>query len=157
MQRILPLLMFGLFAHPTLAGDAVALGYNYDGVWTAVTYFRSSTPKAGHHYWNAQQACVFAQRDLHRRAGQDLARTQIIGQSDRTGYVAIARAGKPDANTDVTTIGRGKSQKEADESAVKKLNERNATTNEKIVYRYFSYGVDSKTSVSTNHGDRQVR
>ena len=39
--------LFGFFVHQVLAGDAVAIGYKYDGVWTAVTYNRSSTPKGG--------------------------------------------------------------------------------------------------------------
>jgi hypothetical protein len=40
-------------------------------------------------------------------------------------------------------LGRGKSQAEADENALQKLRDREATENEKIVYRYFSYGADS--------------
>jgi len=54
--------LFGFFVHQVLAGDAVAIGYKYDGVWTAVTYNRSSTPKGGPHYHDAVQACTFAVR-----------------------------------------------------------------------------------------------
>src|ERR1043165_9761538 len=81
-----------------LAGDAVAIGYNYQGVWTAVTYYRSSTPKGGPRYHNAAQACAGARRDLYTRANDGLAWTTIIGRSDRTGYVAIARGRKINVN-----------------------------------------------------------
>ena len=83
--------LFCFFARQVLAGDAVAIGYKYDGVWTAVTYNRSSTPKGGPHYHDAVQACTFAVRDLHVRASDYLVRTEIVGQSDRTGYVAVAQ------------------------------------------------------------------
>jgi len=42
------------------AGDAVAIGYNADGIWTDVTYFRSATPKRGKDYRTADQAREFA-------------------------------------------------------------------------------------------------
>jgi hypothetical protein len=132
-----------VIVHPTFAGDAVAIGYNYNGVWTAVTYNRSSTPKGGLHYHDATQACAFAVRDLHVRASEDLVRTEIVGQSDRTGYVAVARGTAPARNTAVTAVGRGKSQEEADRNALQKLTDREATAEEVIVYRYFSYGEDS--------------
>ena len=157
MKRILLASLLCLIARQVSAGDAIAMGYNYDGVWTAVTYFRSSTPKNGHHYWNATEACIFAKRDLHIRASEDLARTKIIGQSDQTGYVAVARGGVANANKDVTAIGRGKSQKEADENALMKLNEREATENEKIVYRYFSYGADFGVHPPANRGAKYPR
>jgi hypothetical protein len=157
MKRIILASLLCLIARQVSAGDAIAMGFDYDGVWTAVTYFRSSTPKEGHHYWNAAEACVFAQRDLRIRANEGLARTKIIGQSDRTGYVAVARGNVADANKDVTAIGRGKSQKEADENALMKLNEREATENEKIVYRYFSYGSDFGVHPSTNRGAKHPR
>ena len=130
-------------AHPTIAGDAVAIGYNYNGVWTAVTYNRSSTPKGGAHYHDASKACEFALRDLRARASEDLARTEIVGQSDRTGYVAVAQGTATARDKAVTAVGRGKSQAEADSNALKVLNERDATTEEAIVYRYFSFGADS--------------
>ena len=133
-----------LIAHYASAGDAVAMGYNADGVWTAVTYNRSSTPIGGAHYRNAAQAGAAALRDLHVRASEDLARTKVIGQSDLTGYVAVARGRVTKIGLDVTAIGRGKSQAEADEKALEKLSEAGAATKEKIVYRYFSYGTDSK-------------
>ena len=49
-------------------------------------------------------------------------------------------------------IGRGKSQTEADENALQKLKEREAIENQKIVYRYFSYGADSGVPQSTTRG-----
>lgn len=125
------------------AGDAVAIGYNSDGAWSSLTYNRSSTPKGGPHYHDSTQAGVFAERDLWHRASEYLARTEIIGQSDKTGYVAIAQGKSVTRNKDVTAVGRGKSQDEADRIAMKKLFDREATTEATIVYRYFSYGEDS--------------
>jgi len=143
MQIFICASLFCIFIHPVLAGDAVVIGYNYEGVWTAVTYNRSSTPKGGPHYHDAVQACTFALRDLRVRASDDLVRTEIIGKSDRTGYVAVAQGKAILRKKDVTAVGRGKSQMEADRNALKKLNDREATTDEQIVYRYFSYGTDS--------------
>jgi hypothetical protein len=143
MKPIIVVALFCLIAHQISAGDAIAIGYNNDGVWTAVTYNRSSTPKGGPHYREAVQACTFALRDLRVRANDDLIRTKIIGQSDRTGYVAIARGRAIKTNKDVTAIGRGKSRTEADQNALEKLNAVEAATNEEIFYRYFSYGADS--------------
>jgi hypothetical protein len=82
-------------------------------------------------------------RDLWTRASEYLARTEIIGQSDKTGYVAVARGKSITRNKDVTAVGRGKSQDEADRIAMKKLTDRDAMTEAAIVYRYFSYGEDS--------------
>ena len=132
-----------IFVHAVLAGDAIAIGYKYDGVWTAVTYNRSSTPKGGLHYHDAVQACTFALRDLHVRANDYLVRAEIIGKSDRTGYVAVARGKAIAKNKDVTAVGRGISQAEADQKALALLNANGVTENEEIVYRYFSYGADS--------------
>jgi len=124
------------------AGDAVAIGYNSDGVWTAVTYNRSSTPKGGAHYRGAAQAHVAAVRDLHFRAGDDLARTSVISETDFTGYVAVAR-GTTQSGRDVTIVSHRKSQGEADQRALRALNGAGAIANQTIVYRYFSYGADS--------------
>lgn len=140
--RLAPLFLC-LLAANALAGDAVAIGYNYEGVWTAVTYNRSSTPKGGPNYHNSKKACEFAVRDLWSRATEYLVRTEIIGQSDRTGYVAIAQGKAIERNKDVTAVGRGKSQNEADANALKVLSAREATTEPAIVYRYFSYGDES--------------
>ena len=136
---------------PTLAGDAIAIGYNYDGTWTALTYSRSSTPMGGPHYHDSAKACEFAVRDLWTRATEYLARTQIIGQSDRTGYVAIAQGKGIERNKDVTAVGRGKSQIEADNNALRLLAAREATSEPTIVYRYFSYGSDSGGHLHAKH------
>jgi hypothetical protein len=156
MKPIIVGALFCLIAQQASAGDAIAIGYNNDGVWTAVTYNRSSTPKGGPHYRKADQACTFAMRDLRVRANDDLVRTKIIGQSDLTGYVAIARGRAIKTNKDVTAIGRGKSQTEADENALEKLNAVEAAANEEIFYRYFSYGSDSaaRHQRSTRHAKR---
>ncbi len=143
MRKIIFGSLFCLVGYQVSAGDAIAIGYNCYGVWTAVTYNRSSTPKGGPHYHDATQARIFARRDLYVRASEDLAWTKIIGESNRTGYVAVARGRATKVNKDITTIGRGKSQMEADGNALKKLDDTEGTTNEKIVYRYFSYGADS--------------
>ena len=156
MKRIIPALLVCVIARQVSAGDAIAMGYDYQGVWTAMTYFHSSTPKGGHHYWSATQACIFARRDLRLRANDDLARTKIIGQSDRTGYVAVAHGAVADENKGVTTIGRGKSQNEADANALKQLNERKATTDERVVYRYFSYGTDAGTKRPTSRRTKHL-
>jgi hypothetical protein len=156
MKRIILASLLFSITRQVSAGDAIAMGYDYDGVWTAVTYFHSSTPKGGHHYWNAAQACIFAQRDLRIRTPEDLARTRIIGQSDRTGYVAVAHGAVADKNKGVTAIGRGKSQNEADANALKQLNERKATADERVVYRYLSYGTDAGTKPPTNYRTKKL-
>ena len=138
----LAFLFFCLIAGAARAGDAVAIGYNYEGGWTAVTYNRSSTPKGGPNFHNSTKACQFAVRDLWARASEYLARTEIVGQSDRTGYVAVAQGKAVERNKDVTAVGRGKTQNEADANALKLLSGREATTEPSIVYRYFSYGDD---------------
>src|SRR5262245_49062087 len=109
--------LFFIIAGSTFAGDAIAIGYNYDGVWSAVTYNRSSTPKGGLHYHDSTQACAFAVRDLWSRATDNLARAEIVGQSDKTGYVAVAQGKAIERIKDVTAVGRGKSQTEADNNA----------------------------------------
>ena len=138
------------------AGDAVAIGYNYDGAWTAVTYNRSSTPKGSPNYHDATKACQFAVRDLWARASEYLARTEIVGQSDRTGYVAVAQGKAVERNKDVTAVGRGKTQGEADTNALKLLTAREATTEPSIVYRYFSYGDDCQHRERSKHSIRRV-
>jgi hypothetical protein len=139
-------MLFGLIAHRLLAGDAVATGYNAAGVWTSVTYNRSSSPKGGPHYRKAADAGMLAELDLHLRSRVNPIRTKILDQSDRTGYVTVARGKSPHANSGVTVIGRGKSQTEADECAMQRLTNTGDTENEKILYRYFSYGADSAPS-----------
>jgi hypothetical protein len=134
--------LFFLVVSQAQAGDAVAMAYNSDGVWIALTYIRSITPKGGAHYHDSTEAAASARRDLHRRAGMYLFRTKVLGQSDRTCYVTVARGSSPKPNTSVTAIGRGKTQSEADQDAVQQLSHA-AAADQKIVYQYFSYGSDS--------------
>jgi hypothetical protein len=126
-----------------LAGDAVAIGYNAEGVWTAVTYYCSSTPKTAKDYKTRKEAEQSAIRDLRRRSQYRAARESILSSSDLTGFVSVTR-GATNSRKDVNVVGRGKSQREADEQAFAQLKQAGATANEKIVYRYFSHGADSK-------------
>ena len=128
---------------PLLAGDAVAIGYNGDGVWTAVTYYRSATPKGGKDFRTSAKARDFAIRDVRRRSESSVTTTHILSSSDSTGFVAVAR-GQDKSGRDFHGVGRGKSQAEADKKAFDLLNESGAGAEQKIVYRYFSYGADSK-------------
>ena len=156
-QRVgLGFLFVCLIAATASAGDAIAIGYNYDGAWTAVTYNRSSTPKGGPNYHDSTKACQFAVRDLWARASEYLARTEIVGQSDRTGYVAVAQGKAVERNKDVTAVGRGRTQNEADANALKLLNGREATTEPAIVYRYFSYGSESGTRSRAKRSNRKI-
>jgi hypothetical protein len=149
---VLGLIICSLFARAAHCGDAVAIGYNSEGAWSSLTYNRSSTPRGGIHYRDAKQAAEFAMRDLWTRATEYLDHAEILGQSDKTGYVAVARGRSLTRNKDVTAIGRGKSQAEADGKALKKLRDREATTDEQIVYQYFSYGAEPHA-----HGSHRKR
>jgi hypothetical protein len=94
-------------------------------------------------------------RDLHVRANDYLVRAEIIGKSDRTGYVAVARGKAIAKNKDVTAVGRGTSQAEADQKALVLLNANGVTADAQIVYRYFSYGADSGARQTTSrHAQR---
>jgi hypothetical protein len=126
-----------------IAGDAVAVGYNSEGIWTAVIYHCSSTPKGGRDYKDSKQAGEAALRDLRKRAPENLAKATILAASDLTGYVAVAR-GRAESGTETNVVGYGKSQAEADKKAFAQLNQIRATADQKIVYRYFSFGADSK-------------
>jgi hypothetical protein len=126
------------------AGDAVAIGYNSENVWMMVTYYSSSTPKGGRDYKNEAGAREAATLDVRRRAGEGLAKVDVIAASDLTGFVAVAR-GENKSGNDVTTVGRGQAQTDAEKKALSDLNRDGATTKQKIVYHYFSYGADSHT------------
>jgi hypothetical protein len=145
-ERAAHLVVTGLFLCITsrlFAGDAVAVGYNKEGVWTAVIYYCSSTPKGDKDYKTEKEAREEALRDLRARASEDLATANILASSDSTGFAAVAR-GKDKSGKDVNVVGYGKSQREADSKAFAQLNEVGAGAKQKIVYRYFSYGADSK-------------
>jgi hypothetical protein len=126
-----------------LAGDAVAIGYNADGIWSSVTYYSSGRAKGGNRYKTEAEAGQEALRDLRKRGGEGLARAEILSSSDATGFVAVGR-GTDKSRKDQNVVGRGKTQAEADEKAMAELNERGATKNQKIVYRYFSHGSDGR-------------
>lgn len=125
------------------AGDAVAIGYNGDGIWTSVTYYSSSLPKGARDYKTEAEACQEALRDIRKRGGEGLARAEILSSSDATGFVAVGR-GTDKSKKDQNVVGRGNAQTEADQQAMAELNQRGATKNQKIVYRYFSHGADGK-------------
>ena len=122
----------------------MAIGYNADGIWTDVTYYRSATPKRGKDYRTSAQAREFALRDVRRRSESEVATTHILSSSDSTGFVAVAR-GQDKSGRDFHAVGRAKSEAEADEKGLSELNAAGAGAEERIVYRYFSYGSASRT------------
>ena len=126
-----------------LAGDAVAVGYNKDGVWTAVTYYRSSTLKGAWDFKSEDEAKELALADVRKRSDYPVATAKILDSSESSGFVAIAR-GQNRAGKDEIVVGRGKSQAEADQIAIARLNKSGAMRNQKIGYRYFSYGCNCK-------------
>ena len=134
-------LIYLAFVSAVFAGDAVAIGYNSDGVWTGVTYYTSSKPKGGKDYKTEKEAGEEAVRDLQKRSANKAARVEILSSSNATGFVAVGR-GKEKSGKELNVVGRGKSQADADQGAFGKLNAAGAKTKPKIVYRYFSYGAD---------------
>lgn len=124
-----------------VAGDAVAIGYNADGVWTAVTYYSSSTPKGGADYKDEKEAREAAVRDLQRRADEGLATTRIIASSDRTAHVAYAR-GKTGSGAELHAVAYAESKAAAEQQAFAQLERDGATRNRKTIYTYFSHGAD---------------
>ena len=146
VKRLPVLFCYSLLLAPCpmlLAGDAVAIGYNQDGVWTAVTYYRSATPKGGKDYKTEVEARELATRDARRRSEFPPTTIRIFSASDKTGFVAVAR-GQNKSGTDIHGVGRGKTQAEADAKALKLLSDDGAGAEQKVIYRYFSYGADSK-------------
>jgi len=125
------------------AGDAVAIGYNKDGVWTSVTYYCSSKPKGAKDYKTENEAREEALHDLRKRGGDQATRFEILSSTDATGFVAVGR-GKDKSGKDLNVVGRGESQKKADTKAFEQLKASGATKDPKIVYRYHSYGTDSE-------------
>ena len=126
-----------------VAGDAVAIGYNADGVWTSVTYYSSGKPKGASDYKTESEARGEALRDLRKRGGEGLARAEILSSSDDTGYVAVAR-GADKSRKDQNVVGRGKTQNEAEQNAMAELTKAGAIKGQKVVYHYFSHGADGK-------------
>lgn len=140
---------FAVLGLPTLiaqAGDAVAIGYNEKGVWTAVMYYSSGTPKGGSDYKDVAGARDAALRDLKKRAGAQQVTSKIIASSDKTGNFAVASARGSKANDarDIFAVGYGKSAEEAEKDAFAQLARQKATEKKKVHYRYFSHGDDGK-------------
>lgn len=124
-------------------GDAVAIAYNSAGVWTAVTYYCSSSPPGGADYKDAAGARLAATKDLKKRAGEDLARQSVIAASDKTGHFAYAR-GKNPGGKDVHAVGYAPaSEAGAEKDAFEQLNRSGAKVDQKVIYKYFSYGSEA--------------
>lgn len=138
--------VLGLTSLIAQAGDAVAIGYNDKGVWTAVMYYSSGTPKGGSDYKDAAGARDAALKDLKKRAGEQQATSKIIASSDKTGNFAVAsaRASKAGDARDIFVVGYGKSAEEAEKDAFAQLARQKATEKKKVHYRYFSHGEDGK-------------
>jgi hypothetical protein len=149
--RTLCLLLLS-FPPAVRAGDAVAIGYNADGVWTAVTYYCSSTPKGGADYKDEAGAREAAVRDLQSRASEGMVKTAIIASSDRTGHFAYARGPRRREQTmysdvlagrgDVHAVGFGPTKAAAAQSALMELRRQGGTGKGKIIYSYFSHGAE---------------
>ncbi|MFN2476214.1 MAG: hypothetical protein ABR526_07745 [Chthoniobacterales bacterium] len=132
---------FALMPVPARAGDAVAIGYNADGVWTSVIYYSSSTGKGGADYKDETGAREAAVRDLKQRAGEGVVRTSILASSDRTAYASYAR-GKTAAGKDVHAVGYGPTDSDAKAKAFADLKRQGAAKELKVIYHYFSHGPD---------------
>ena len=133
------------------AGDAVANGYNADGVWTAVTYYSSGTPKGGADYKDEAGAREAAVQELKKRAGEGIVTTKIIAASDRTGHVAYAR-GQTNTGADAHAVGYGATKQAAKQEAFADLARQGATRKQKVIYSYFSHGSESVPEAEgTNH------
>ena len=147
------------FSPVARAGDAVAIGYNADGVWTAVTYYCSSTPKGGADYKDEAGAREAAVRDLQSRAGEGIVKTAIIASSDRTGHFAYARgkrrleqasSSNVSANRgDVHAVGYGPTKAAAEQGALVELRRQGGTGEGKVSYRYFSHGAQPPATGSS--------
>jgi hypothetical protein len=128
------------------AGDAVAIGYNNQGIWTAVIYYCSGTPKGGSDYKDAAGAREAALKDLKKRAGEDQASSKIIASSDKTGHFSVvsARAATGRDAKDIFVVGYGQSKEAAEKDAFAQLAGQKATEKKKVHYHYFSHGADGK-------------
>jgi hypothetical protein len=123
------------------AGDALAIGYNKDGVWTAVTYYCSSTAKGGSDYKTEAEAKEEALKDLKKRAPEGLEKSTVFSSSDRTGHFAYAR-GKNADDKDFHAVGFGASKEAAEKDAFEQLKRAGGTNEQKVIYSYFSHGAD---------------
>lgn len=126
-------------------GDAVAIGYNADGVWTAVMYYSSGTMKGGSDYKDEAGARDAAIRDLKQRAGEGIVKTSILASSDRTARVVYAR-GQTKAGEDKHAVAYGTTEEEARAQAFADLKRNGATKKFEVIYRYFTHGADDAKS-----------
>ena len=128
------------------AGDAVAIGYNDKGIWTAVIYYCSGTPQGGSDYKDAAGAREAALKDLKKRGGGNQASSKIIASSDKTGHFAVASARTATGSDakDIFAVGYGQSKEAAEKDAFAELARQKATEKKKVHYRYFSHGEDGK-------------
>lgn len=138
--------ILGLSSLIAQAGDAVAIGYNDKGIWTAVIYYCSSTPKGGSDFKDAAGAREAALKDLKGRAGEHQATSKIIASSDKTGHFAVAsaRASTAEDAKDIFAVGYGQSAAEAEKDVYDQLAKQKATEKKKVHYTYFSHGDDGK-------------
>ena len=143
MTRLIPIFLTALailsLTRNSRAGDAVAIGYNSSGVWTAVTYYCSGTPAGGKDYRDEAGARAAALTDLRKRAGEDLARQSILFSSDRTGYFAYGR-GKNGLGKDLHGVGTAASAAQAETELLSSLTRKGAKKDLKVVYKYHSFG-----------------
>lgn len=133
---VLLFLVIGPAAH---AGDAVAIGYNAEGVWTSVMYYSSGTPKGGTDYKDEAEARAAAVRDLKQRAGEGVAKTSIIASSDKTAQVVYAR-GKSPTGKDFHAVAYAATEEEAKAKAFADLKRQGAAKELKVFYHYFTHG-----------------
>jgi hypothetical protein len=138
--------LLGLSSLIAQAGDAVAIGYNDKGIWTAVIYYCSSTPKGGSDYKEAAGAREAALKDLKERAGEHQATSKILASSDKTGHFAVAsaRASTAEDAKDIFAVGYGQSAADAEKDVFDQLAKQKATEKKKVHYHYFSHGEDGK-------------
>jgi len=104
-------IMFLLLAARLDAGDAVAIGYNKDGIWTSVTYYSSGKPKGGRDYKTEAEAREEALRDLRKRGDHQTARTEILSSSDATGFAAVGRGADASAKMRTLSVEESRSAK----------------------------------------------
>src|SRR3954464_212524 len=135
LRITLSLCIFVVAAGTAWAGDAVAIGYNKDGVWTSVSYYSSGTAKGGSDYKDEAGAREEAIRDLKKRGGEDIAQTDILASSDKTAHVVYAR-GKTDKGEDKHAVAYGSSEDDAKDKAFADLKKNGATKELKVFYHY---------------------
>src|SRR3954466_11503516 len=89
-KTIASLILLVLSATRAFAGDAVVIGYNADGMWTAVTYCRSIAQHGGGHYKDQAHAREQAFVERRRRgAGMGMVTGKVLAKSDLTGFVTV--------------------------------------------------------------------